>query len=365
MTRLLLVLAVLCFSNAASAQELVPDPGFEFYNVCPNIKPMATRYWYSPSKATPDYFNMCAYRGMIRKPHIPWGWIEPHAGNGFAGFKAYVKRSRNYREYVEIALREPLKKDSLYAVEFYLALSAWSNRSVSSVGLYLGRKANHKKIYKALPCQPQFTAPSDTSARKRWIRHRFIYRAGGGERYVTIGNFNNDRHTPLQDHPLPLKEDSNTYDGAYYFVDDVSVKPFRETETEASVVEHGIPGPGSDDTMQVGDRLVIEDIYFDTDKWELRPESWRGLEKLLSVLINHPSYVVEISGHTDSTGNEEHNLALSQHRAEVVVRFLTENGISAHRLIARGYASSFPIADNKTVAGRSRNRRTELRLLDK
>jgi len=69
---------------------------------------------------------------------------------------------------------------------------------------------------------------------------------------------------------------------------------------------------------------------------------------------------VEVAGHTDSVGTDEHNMDLSQRRAEAVRAYLIGKGISAERLVAKGYGESQPVADNDTEAGRFKNRRVEL-----
>ena len=73
---------------------------------------------------------------------------------------------------------------------------------------------------------------------------------------------------------------------------------------------------------------------------------------------------VEIAGHTDSDGNENDNVKLSQARAETVVKYLVSNGIAQDRLIAKGYGESEPVADNNSAAGKQKNRRTEARILE-
>ncbi len=71
-----------------------------------------------------------------------------------------------------------------------------------------------------------------------------------------------------------------------------------------------------------------------------------------------------MEGHTDSTGTKEYNLGLSERRAETVAQFLAENGIARGRAVARGYGKAYPVAGNETAAGRQRNRRVEIVILD-
>lgn len=107
----------------------------------------------------------------------------------------------------------------------------------------------------------------------------------------------------------------------------------------------------------------LDHVYFDVDKASLRPESYQQLGELLSYLKDRPGIRIEIAGHTDNTGSPEHNQQLSRDRAQAILQYLAGKGISANRLEAKGYGASVPVADNETEAGRQKNRRTEVRIL--
>lgn len=111
-------------------------------------------------------------------------------------------------------------------------------------------------------------------------------------------------------------------------------------------------------------KIVLNNIYFDHDKYSLRDESILELEQLLGVLEKNPSLLVEISGHTDSDGTDAYNERLSQGRAEAVVNFLVEGGINVHRMRAIGYGESQPVAENDSKENKQLNRRTEFKVVD-
>lgn len=108
----------------------------------------------------------------------------------------------------------------------------------------------------------------------------------------------------------------------------------------------------------------IEDIFFESAKWDLLPESNKSLDNLVKVLNEVPDLKVEISGHTDWIGGDEYNQNLSQNRAQSVVDYLIEHGINTDRLVAKGYGESQPRATNKTPEGRQENRRVEFKALN-
>lgn len=112
-----------------------------------------------------------------------------------------------------------------------------------------------------------------------------------------------------------------------------------------------------------GEKVILKNVFFDTDKFNLKGESKSELNKLIALLKKQATLKIEIGGHTDNTGNKKANQVLSQNRAKAVYQYLIDNGIEASRLSFKGYGDTKPIADNKTEEGRSQNRRTEFTIV--
>ena len=110
--------------------------------------------------------------------------------------------------------------------------------------------------------------------------------------------------------------------------------------------------------------FVLDDVEFDFGKSSLRAESYSTLDDLVDYLKRKPNERIEIGGHTDNVGSDEKNLVLSLERAKSIVAYLTAKGISNDRVVAKGYGAEEPIEDNSTEAGRQKNRRTEVKILD-
>jgi len=106
--------------------------------------------------------------------------------------------------------------------------------------------------------------------------------------------------------------------------------------------------------------LVLTGVSFDNDQATLRPDAVAILDRAAATLQQWGTIKVEVAGHTDSWSDDDHNLRLSQRRAEAVRDYLVAKGIAADRLVAKGYGESRPIADNASEAGRALNRRVEL-----
>ncbi|MCF8234014.1 MAG: OmpA family protein [Bacteroidales bacterium] len=115
--------------------------------------------------------------------------------------------------------------------------------------------------------------------------------------------------------------------------------------------------------IKEGESIVLKNIFFDYDKYELKEESIPELKKAVEFLKNNPSLYVEIGGHTDDQGSAEYNLELSKQRAKSVYDYLVEYGITPGRLTYKGYGFEQPIATNETEEGRARNRRTEFKIV--
>lgn len=98
--------------------------------------------------------------------------------------------------------------------------------------------------------------------------------------------------------------------------------------------------------------IEIPNIFYDYDKWELRPESLESLNRLVEILTDNPTITIELASHTDSRGSLDYNYELSQKRAQAVVNFLIENGIAPDRLKAKGYAHTQPKVVDQTLASR-------------
>ncbi|MCQ2252092.1 MAG: OmpA family protein [Bacteroidales bacterium] len=114
----------------------------------------------------------------------------------------------------------------------------------------------------------------------------------------------------------------------------------------------------------IGTVVVLENIFFETDKYNLKPESYYELDKLVDYLCKNPSLRIEIGGHTDNAGSEPHNLELSDNRAKTIVNYLIAKNISPSRLTSKGYGSSKPCVPNTSKENMAKNRRTEFKIIN-
>lgn len=143
-------------------------------------------------------------------------------------------------------------------------------------------------------------------------------------------------------------------EGAYMAVDIMETKAMEQkmVVVTASEIEKSLTANG---------KVAIYGIYFDTGKFDIKPESRPSLEQIAAYLKSDPKVKLHVVGHTDSVGSFESNLALSRQRAGAVASALAKDyGIAAARLTGNGVASLAPVASNASDEGRARNRRVEL-----
>ncbi|HVD99462.1 MAG TPA: OmpA family protein [Cytophagaceae bacterium] len=116
--------------------------------------------------------------------------------------------------------------------------------------------------------------------------------------------------------------------------------------------------------LKKGTTIVLRNVFFDVDKATLRKESEDELERLQKILEQNPEIKVEIDGHTDSDGSDEHNLKLSDARAKAVVDYLITKGINKDMLKWKGYGETQPQVPNDSPENKQLNRRTEIKILE-
>lgn len=109
--------------------------------------------------------------------------------------------------------------------------------------------------------------------------------------------------------------------------------------------------------------IVLNNIFFDFDKFSLKSESFPELNRLVQLMNEKPTMTVEVTGHTDATGSEAYNLGLSERRAKAVSGYLVKQGINADRVTTTFFGEAKPVADNGTREGRAKNRRVEFKIV--
>ncbi len=126
-------------------------------------------------------------------------------------------------------------------------------------------------------------------------------------------------------------------------------------------------GSGVDVTETDNGQAILvnlpDGVTFDVASFSLKPQFRETLDRIASSMTQYPSSLIDVYGHTDSTGSDTYNQTLSENRARTVAGYLASRGVSASRIRSQGFGETMPVADNMTDAGRSRNRRVEIKIV--
>jgi OOP family OmpA-OmpF porin len=182
------------------------------------------------------------------------------------------------------------------------------------------------------------------------VRYRYIHEVGGvnpGDWVATVALM-----IPLGSKPVPPA-------------------PAPEPQPVAQPAPEPMPAPAPAPVEQAPverpapqTKIILEGTNFDFDKATLRPAGKAKLDENVKVLTTYPDINVEIAGYTDSIGTAKYNMGLSKRRAATVKKYLESKGIADSRMTTKGFGETHPIASNKTAAGRAKNRRVEILILN-
>jgi len=366
-----ITMATIFAGNAQIVDNLIYNGSFEEHTICPERVDAlgimrGVDAWWQPTAGSSDYFNPCGGK-ECGVPRNKMGSQTAHTGDAYCGI--YCSQE-NYREYLQTELKTPLEAGRRYRITFFVSLSEKSPHAMSTIGALFSTERfedNTSDILKnreiiedggnmfsiATFLKPQVVNPLERalSDTKGWTEVNGTFTANGGERYLTIGNFADFNHSGVID----MHNNVAVLQGAYYYIDDVSVKCLDCTVAKKDTMADTLP--------KTGDIVTLKEVYFDVDSYELLPQSYNELTALVDLLNARPEMKIELRGHTDNSGTWAHNMQLSEDRAKAVMDYLVSRGIDASRLTSKGFGKTKPVSQNDTPEGRSLNRRVEYRVL--
>ncbi len=325
------------------AQNIVPNASFEISKKKPRFMSSTGRdfesaiyKWTVPNEASTD---LVTPRFDSKNLTV----IPPRTGEQMIGI---VVNGDYWAEYGKVKLAEPLKKGTEYYVEYWISMPTYysKNKPVPTnlndhFGLYFSKDIYHgdKRI---LTAKPHVGAtPNDVARPVKWTKMTGKFVADSDATHLYLGQFLDE-------------SDPGKIAKGYFFIDDVFVEAFTNSAVDYT--------PSRYYTIKGSTASVnIDNIYFETDKYELLSSSYPELDNLVEILTKNPTLKIEIQGHTDDVGSAEHNKELSYNRAKTVYDYLNNSGIEAARLSFQGYGITKAIASNASESGRQKNRRVD------
>jgi len=251
-----------------------------------------------------------------------------------------------------------LEEGKRYQLSFYFKLASYSVYTVDRIGLLLTDSSFSHKSDQVIAHTPTLSFVRDEPiTRVGWEYAEVEYKAGGGERYVTIGNFFDNLTTQFTQIDNRKGKSPMLAGSAYFYIDDVSVISLEPVVPPQPLVWT------DGQEIKPEETYVLKNIQFEFDKYVLLPVSFPELDRVVNIFKEKPDWKAELSGHTDDVGSDEYNLELSRNRAHSVVEYLESKGIASERLVTRGFGKQKPLVLSKEEEARTLNRRVEVRFL--
>lgn len=246
--------------EAKTQTNLVYNGDFEIYSSCPNtistpgnVEMTKCNGWTNPTEATPDYFNICnnSTTGIVGIPYNSVGFQQSHSGNGYMGIIMFEYDSISYwYEYIQGKLTYPLVKDKYYNFSFYVSLAdGYSDIAIKNIGVYLSTYSFTTLGTQKLNLTPQIVFSSLVVDTLKWTKLNGIYKALGGESYLTIGYFGNIITDSIRINTLPPSGVSS-----YYYIDALELSLAQDSITKCDLNLPNIFTPNQDN---INDKLII------------------------------------------------------------------------------------------------------------
>ncbi len=304
---------------------------------------------------------------MVGVPGNAMGFQFAHSGIAYAGF--FLFSHDQYREYLQTPLVQTLEKGKTYFISMYVSLANHSQAYIDRMGFTFLPNEKHYATADVLDELDEI-APvyldlqklgSDTA---KWHQLTGKYKAKGTEKFLIIGSFQvgkikRGKFVFPKNMKSPINR--NSHRDAYYYIDDVSLVEWINPPQE----------PVKDTALQLGKDTVtaekpktLKNVQFKTGSSVLEKSSFAELDELAVVLLKSELTNIEISGHTDNSGDPAANLKLSADRAREVAKYLAKKGVNKKRLSCVGYGDTRPLVDNDTEENKAINRRVEIVLAE-
>ncbi|MBL8001700.1 MAG: OmpA family protein [Flavobacteriales bacterium] len=330
---------------------------------------------------------------------------------------------QSYSEYMQRELSAPLTAGQEYDITIKVKLSSNSDRAVSGIGAYCSPVALNYAHRHFLNEKAQVVSKGIVSDKQNWTEIKGSFVADGTERFIVIGAFpaagmekskaveggdSQRAYYFVDDVKLNIHPEPDTDgDGVIDKLDKCPQTPGLanlagcpdgdgDGVTDAMDACPSLAGPADkqgcpdSDGDGISDNLdkcpkvpgvaamkgcpevsektkklfekALTGIQFETGKSTIKKVSFPILDQVVTVMNENPSYNLEVNGHTDSQGDDAANMKLSQDRAAAVEKYLEDKGVAPNRISSKGFGETMPVEDNKTAAGRAKNRRVEFKV---
>lgn len=330
--------------------------------------------WMSPTKASADMFSVKVKEGY-GTPNNNLGVEEPQDGSNYVGIRAFSYNDKEARNYISSKLKMTMKKDQKYCVKFYVNLAEASKYASNNIGINFSKKQYNISEAKSIMTSTSVMHKDNPvfNGQFGWDEVCGVYKAAGGEKFLTIGNFSSNGSTENQ----RLKK-SKTFSGAavvsaYYFIDNISVvaiddETMCECEADARQPEtkfiYEVAPMSSIEGMDPAVVAKNTSIYFAYGSTEISENSQKHLDVMLKMWLENRGSKIMITAHTDENEDEDPSLtALGDERVEAVKLFFMENGINYTKVLTENAKNTRKADASGTDLAKAKNRRVTFQLI--
>ena len=322
--------------------------------------------------------------GPIGAPVNMYGKEHPKDGDNYAGILLYSYNNKTPRTYVQSPLKIALTGGLDYCVKFHISLSDLSKYAVNNIGAHLGVDPlmldakgdiifNNKKEFSNVVKDASNKVYNN---RYNWETVCGIFRANGKEKYITIGNFYNNKDTKYEKLKKLANFQSTQRPEAYYYVDNIEVFMIENLsdcdcmmgakKRRESIVYHRDFADNGEE-ISIEERLKRLTIYFDVESSKIDDMFIKSLDKLAIILTENPQLKLQLNGHTDKKEEEaikndpENELLvnLGTYRAKSIKDYLVKKGVLSERFTTIDAGPDQPAAPGLSMLSLAKNRRVE------
>ncbi len=337
---------ILSASICAKGQNLIPNPGFEAFEYCPEAptpdgEMVPLTHWFSVNLGTPDLFSACSDSSPVGIPNNASGHAESIEGKSYAGLYStapFHEWGEPYVEVLSVRLKKPLNRNSFYRLTFHYYPATRSRHITNKLSVAFSADSlalEHSNRPDGLDYLTVDLQKDILTIEKNWRKVELIFQGRGYERYFLVG----DLMPGAERYFLERKGESDNLEFPMYYLYDA----FTLEE-----IQSNLP------TLVLNQSFSLEKLFFDHNEHAVREDARSQLYFLAQHLKQHSDLILNIYGNTDKSGSEDYNLTLSMRRAAAVKRILQAYGVDQERLKTYGFGETRQIRGTA-----SENRRVE------
>ncbi|MBA3901688.1 MAG: hypothetical protein H0X62_16045 [Bacteroidetes bacterium] len=327
--------------------NLVPNPSFEELSSKPKKIGELDKAspWISPTAGTAEIFWAGAKSNDIKAPDNSIGFQQPRSGNNYAGAIFYDKKNKNLREYLQVELNGELQKGKVYCLEFYVSIADLSKYSIDMIGGHFSKNKISSTNMEPLNVKPQVQNKPGSlmSDQIHWEIVCGEFLAKGGEKYLTIGNFVDDKQIKVgrMKKPREIKSPQNEY--GYYYIDDVSVIEqdanykcdcYKKSQglgaTKMNMIYSKVSGE-SEALLKPENLIESKTIFFEENKSDIASASLKELDVIVALLLENANFTLDVIGFAEEAELQT-NASVNKLRAEKIADYIEKQGIRRSRI---------------------------------